>query len=624
MKTVSRIFLIIFFIFFTKAAAQQAIGLIGKDYKISLPEKNSKLLLNSLSSGTYSIGKNGYFLTIDSAFNKLSVDGITGPVTLELIDTLYTAPAAETGFLLNGPIPGASAQSKVIFKPAANKNVIIEGNGKYVLCFVNTSYFMLDGISLNGSATLKIHSYYNNQFSFNTCLDFIYDSDNNVIQNITFISDDITRLGGGPGLGSDNEFVPDSNLIQNNFIKKSGISIYISTFYSDARADGNIIRGNIVGSETDSLNGWGIQVEKANNTIIENNIVKNVKRLGTRFNIIHGINSHWCNGTIIRNNVIHNIYDSNSKYCAAGILLSGGIGNNNIVYNNAIYDIKSSSKQSTSCVAGIHLCYQFNTKIYYNSVYLFGTGNEANPAGSAALYINMLCSDVEAKNNILINTRDESPNCASSIKGNSGSSTFISNYNDLYCTSNQYNCLVNYCSRYVTLENWQHEGQDLNSITGIPHFKDQLLHIDDTIPTNIESQATYINGIDKDRDGDQRNITTPDIGADEFNGTAVGVKYVESLPVKFTLEQNYPNPFNLETMISWRSPISCWQTLKVYDALGKEVATLVNGYKPAGRYEVEFDAAILPSGVYFYQLKATPNGGQAGEYTAVKKMLLIK
>jgi len=58
-------------------------------------------------------------------------------------------------------------------------------------------------------------------------------------------------------------------------------------------------------------------------------------------------------------------------------------------------------------------------------------------------------------------------------------------------------------------------------------------------------------------------------------------------------------------------------TLKVYDVLGNEAATLVNEYKPAGSYEVEFDAGKLPSGVYFYQLKA-------GEYVQTKKMLLLK
>ena len=67
---------------------------------------------------------------------------------------------------------------------------------------------------------------------------------------------------------------------------------------------------------------------------------------------------------------------------------------------------------------------------------------------------------------------------------------------------------------------------------------------------------------------------------------------------EFALEQNYPNPFNPSTKISWQSPVSSWQTLKVYDVLGNEVATLVNEEKPAGSYEVEFNAGGLSSGVY--------------------------
>ena len=86
---------------------------------------------------------------------------------------------------------------------------------------------------------------------------------------------------------------------------------------------------------------------------------------------------------------------------------------------------------------------------------------------------------------------------------------------------------------------------------------------------------------------------------------------------KFQLHQNYPNPFNPSTKISWQSPVGSWQTLKIYDVLGNEVATLVDEYKPAGTYEVEWNAGDFPSGVYFYQLK-TEN------YLETKKMILIK
>ena len=85
----------------------------------------------------------------------------------------------------------------------------------------------------------------------------------------------------------------------------------------------------------------------------------------------------------------------------------------------------------------------------------------------------------------------------------------------------------------------------------------------------------------------------------------------------FRLSQNHPNPFNPSTTISWQSPISGHQTLKVYDVLGNEVATLVNEFRNAGSYEVDFDASKLSSGVYFYEL-------QAGDFVHTKKMLLMK
>ncbi len=93
----------------------------------------------------------------------------------------------------------------------------------------------------------------------------------------------------------------------------------------------------------------------------------------------------------------------------------------------------------------------------------------------------------------------------------------------------------------------------------------------------------------------------------------------------FSLEQNYPNPFNPSTIIRYSIPSviasvekqSQLVTLKVFDVLGNEIATLVNEEKPVGKYEVEFNASDLPSGVYFYRLKA-------GTFLETKKMLLIK
>jgi hypothetical protein len=92
---------------------------------------------------------------------------------------------------------------------------------------------------------------------------------------------------------------------------------------------------------------------------------------------------------------------------------------------------------------------------------------------------------------------------------------------------------------------------------------------------------------------------------------------VEIAPLVFSLSQNYPNPFNPSTKINYSIPQSSNVVIKVFDILGNEVATLVNEQKPAGSYEIEFNATNFPSGVYCYQLKA-------GTFIETKKMLLVK
>jgi hypothetical protein len=102
-----------------------------------------------------------------------------------------------------------------------------------------------------------------------------------------------------------------------------------------------------------------------------------------------------------------------------------------------------------------------------------------------------------------------------------------------------------------------------------------------------------------------------------FFGPLSDIEETEQLPIEFSLSQNYPNPFNPSTKIKYSIPQSSYVAVKVYDVLGNEIETLVNEEKPAGTYEVNWNAASLPSGVYFYQLKA-------GEFVQTKKMVLIK
>ncbi len=594
---------------------------------IGADEFDGQIPAGVLAGGTYSVGTNGFFSSIETVFNKLNTDGIAGAVTFELIDNLYTAPTDSFGFKLNGPVPGAGPNSIVTIKPAENKNVVIEGDGRNTLSLWNTSYFTFDGVSTEGATTLTIHHLYNAAFDLNRGITFANNSDHNIVRNLILIGEDLYRYGDGINFLSslNSTEATDSNLIELNFVKKGAGCVTIGAYFAAAnvRPTGNIIRNNKFGSQTDSLYSWGIQLERCKNTIVENNVIQNQKvTLTYGSDIINvGINSFWGEGDIIRNNIVHNIKSTNGYTCT-GILLSGGggnYGNNNMVYNNMVFDIQSTSSQSSSRVAGIELWCQNNPMIYYNSVYLSGSGT--NHQGSAAFYVYSGfggSSGVEVKNNIFVNTRDESPYFASSIY-TTNSSQLNSDYNDLYYDdTNINNCLVRIGSiSYITLPDWQALGKDQHSYVEMPHFISSTdLHINETIPTYLESRGIPILGIESDIDDDARNTLTPDIGADEFSGI-VGVEDEMILPTEFILEQNYPNPFNPSTKIKYSVPQTSQVQIKVYDVLGNEIETLVNEEKPTGSYEKTWNAANLPSGVYFYQLKA-------GSFIETKKMILIK
>ena len=131
------------------------------------------------------------------------------------------------------------------------------------------------------------------------------------------------------------------------------------------------------------------------------------------------------------------------------------------------------------------------------------------------------------------------------------------------------------------------------------------------------------------------NIWVPDNGSifiydseenrKDFFGKEVFIYYAEPTEVEktklllsdFTLNQNYPNPFNPTTKISYSIPNQSHVSLKVFDVLGREIASLVNEEQVTGNYSIEFDASNLTSGIYFYRI-------QAGNYMKSKKMVLLK
>jgi hypothetical protein len=114
------------------------------------------------------------------------------------------------------------------------------------------------------------------------------------------------------------------------------------------------------------------------------------------------------------------------------------------------------------------------------------------------------------------------------------------------------------------------------------------------------------------------NLKNPIVQQAVWTTEPIGINNISvEIPKEFALMQNFPNPFNPTTNIRFDLPKNAFATLIVYDMLGKEVAVLLNKNLNAASYVLDFNAAELPSGIYFYKL-------QAGDFTSIKKMTLIK
>jgi hypothetical protein len=156
--------------------------------------------------------------------------------------------------------------------------------------------------------------------------------------------------------------------------------------------------------------------------------------------------------------------------------------------------------------------------------------------------------------------------------------------------------------------------------------KGRLFRIQNGVVDTLISGMPRPSGMVFNPNGDLFITTLQDDNIIKVSNLPVGVEDENNFVADdFSLEQNYPNPFNPSTSIQYRVSSISNVSLKVYDVLGREIATLVNEEKPVGSYEVNFDASGLSSGIYFYKLTAGNSSTGSGQvFTETKKMLLMK
>ncbi|MDI6804748.1 MAG: T9SS type A sorting domain-containing protein [Bacteroidota bacterium] len=141
-----------------------------------------------------------------------------------------------------------------------------------------------------------------------------------------------------------------------------------------------------------------------------------------------------------------------------------------------------------------------------------------------------------------------------------------------------------------------------------------------TIYDNIKSRAYSIDSISTLAIGEIVSMLSTgnlNLSKSSTSDKLIIEKENSIMPPSFMLHQNYPNPFNPLTIINYHLPFNNYTTLKIYDVLVREIATLVDEYKEAGYYEVNWDAVSVPTGVYLYKLNS-------GNFVDVKKLILLK
>jgi hypothetical protein len=176
--------------------------------------------------------------------------------------------------------------------------------------------------------------------------------------------------------------------------------------------------------------------------------------------------------------------------------------------------------------------------------------------------------------------------------------------------------------QYITLTTpFYYDG--VNNLLVEVCFNNSSYTSNSTVYSTPAAGMTYHQHSDLSSGNGCTDITTGSLQATRPNvcfvyqtGTGNG-NNISTLPSKFDLSQNYPNPFNPVTKINYAVPVKGFVTMKIYNILGKEVATLVSDSKEPGYYSVDYNASTLSSGVYYYKL-------ESGTFSDVKKMMLIK
>lgn len=527
---------------------------------------------NSLSqlSGSYTIGTGGNYPTITSAVNALNLSGISQDVIFNIKTGSYTESVT-----INS-ISGASANHTVTFKSqsgnADDVSLIPSSSSNYTLKINGASYLRIQNVSFQGSSSSNDKSR-------------IYFQGNN---NDVKISDN-NFLGGRSkdnGLFSSDALMGNLVIERNRFEVKNGIIFKELNLIST----GTKISDNIVNCV------YGIVIYRHNNLLIEKNNF-NCSSVTGGFPSPACIRAMSCNGNlkILANKLIA----TSVTEAEDGIVVGYYSGNNALIANNFI---------SLNTGTGMWFDASHNLNIYFNTVL-------TSSVNSGDITFVECYGENKSRNNLMINLANEGTRSLTyyiyqSVVPNSDYNLFL-----------YHNPIMAFLTpHYITnlAELRAVAGCDLHSIEWNVNFVSGTdFHLAGSSIGDPNLKGIPINEITTDIDGQPRSASRPYMGADEADIPLTVISSSSNIPETFSLSQNYPNPFNPVTNITYQLPLSGNVVLKIFNALGKEVETLVDTRQEAGNYSVNFNASNFSSGIYFYKLNVD-------NFVDTKKMSLIK
>lgn len=512
-------------------------------------------------NGTYYIGTSGHFTTITSAVTYLNANGVSGPVTFLLTNTLYNNASGESFPITITNFTGSSATNTVTFKPNASTIVNVEANnvnnytGVPAIFYLNgADYITFDGSNVNGGTSKNFTL--NNKCNVNyveRSVIWVASNGGNASTYITVKNMNLRQANknqggnfctgvysGNNGIGGNNTMnvsaaaANNRNLtvVNNKFMNvKQGVYVNGGT----TRTTNVIIHQNDLGAETNTET--IIQPAYLSNVNVfeytENrvyNLYRDTNAGDLRSAGIH-IANNTTNGSILRNQMRDLTRTTTDSHTFAGIILESTNNNSNIlVANNFILNVAAQGNGGGANNGhGIYVGDGGGYSIYHNTVKLQTNQTSGGRNYSACLYIESGVTGLNVRNNIFVNAQTNTATERFAIAVISpNASTFTNlNYNDYFSTKfiGHYGGGITNGGNpnaQTTLGGWQSaSGADANSISVNPIFVSATdLHIDQYNEENAAFNnlgTPAINAtVPKDIDGQIRNTTTPDMGADEF------------------------------------------------------------------------------------------------------------